>query len=135
MLTKSKISEVWFHVRRIYNHVEYRRYDTCPKYDANPQFQTRQTYNPIWNCAYTGIEEGLIFQAIWFLYFKSLYWLQRIFLDDFLKKLMRRKIRNITDLLKSKIRGAEWNVVGLPIYSDVLLIASMAQKLIYRICS
>ena len=34
---------------------------------------------------------------------------------------MRRKIRNITDLLKSKIRRAEWNVVGLPIYSDVLL--------------
>lgn len=40
----------------------------------------------------------------------------------FLKKLMRRKIGNITDLLKSKIRRAEWNVVGLPIYSDVLLI-------------
>ena len=47
--------EVQFHVRRIYNHVEYHRYDTCPKYDANPQFQTRQTYNPIWNCAYTDI--------------------------------------------------------------------------------
>ena len=34
---------------------------------------------------------------------------------------MRRKIRNITDLLKSKIRRAEWNVVGLQIYSEVLL--------------
>ena len=54
-LQNQRFWEVRFHVRRIYNHVEYRRYDTCPKYDANPQFQTRQTYNPIWNCAHTGI--------------------------------------------------------------------------------